>query len=317
MAQDYEPTALRLAGPSLKTMKNFIYLLAAFFVVAACTVEKTDYESETNTLVPDHREFKEVFSIAKAAYKISVEALQGHLYQGYNEVRLKVYQTESNQWVEGAKVTFLPVLTTAKGDKESCPNLYELVYEKQGQYYSGYSVFTKISKEGNWEISIQLEVHGQKIDMTQVILVEEQSNKNLNMTSFTGQDQEEYTIALIAPIQPKVAENTLVAGIFRLNKTAVTLDKAYEVVDDYMLYLDPRMPEPSMGNHSSPNNRDLVQKEDGFYYGVVNYTMTGNWTLNFMLQNKQGRILKGTKVPSDFTPGIAGVKSELHIDILF
>lgn len=298
-------------------MKNFIYLLAAFFVVAACTIEKTDYESETNTLVPENKEFKEVFSIAKAAYKISVEALQGHLYQGYNEVRLKVYQTDSNQLVEGAKVTLLPILTTAKGDKETCPNLHELVYDKQGQYYVGYSVFTKISKEGKWEISIQLEVQNQKIEMAQVILVEEQLNKNLNMTSFIGQDQEEYTIALVAPIQPKVAENTLVAGIFRLSKTAETLEKAYEVVDGYTLYLDPRMPEPSMGNHSSPNNRDLTQKEDGFYYGVVNYTMTGNWTLNFMLQNKQGRILKGTKVPLDFTPGIAGVKSELHIDILF
>lgn len=298
-------------------MKNFIYLLAAFFVVAACTIEKTDYESETNTLVPDNKEFKEVFSIAKATYKISVEALQGHLYQGYNEVRLKVYQADSNQLVEGVKVRLLPVLTTSKGDRESCPNLHELVYDKQGQYYSGYSVFTKMSKEGTWELSIQLEVQNQKIEMTQVILVEEQLNKNLNMTSFIGQDQEEYTIALVAPIQPKVAENTLVAGIFKLNKTAETLEKAYEVVDGYTLYLDPRMPEPSMGNHSSPNNRDLTQKEDGFYYGVVNYTMTGNWTLNFILQNKQGRILKGTKVPLDFTPGIAGVKSELHIDILF
>ncbi|WP_158963405.1 FixH family protein [Myroides fluvii] len=298
-------------------MKKFIYLLAALFVVTACTVEKTDYEAETTITVPDNQEFKEVFSIEKTPYKISVEALQGHLYQGYNEVRLRIFQTDANQVVEEAKATFLPFLTLSQGSKESCPNLYELAYQKQGQYYKGYTVFTKTSKEGTWQVLIQLELQGQKIELTQTILIEEQSNKNLNMTSFIGQDQEEYSIALVAPMQPKVAENALVAGIFKKNKTAVTLDQAYQMVDDYTLYLDPRMPEPSMGNHSSPNNRNLIQKEDGFYHGVVNYTMTGNWTLNFILQNQQGRILKGTKVPLDFTPGIEGVKSELYLDILF
>jgi hypothetical protein len=77
------------------------------------------------------------------------------------------------------------------------------------------------------------------------------------------------------------------------------------------------MPEPSMGNHSSINNKDLTQQNDGLYHGVVNYTMTGNWTLNFIMLNQNGKILKGTEVPTDFTPGVEGVKSELYIDILF
>jgi len=45
--------------------------------------------------------------------------------------------------------------------------------------------------------------------------------------------------------------------------------------------------------------------------------MTGNWTLNFILTNSDGKIVMGTVVPTDFTPGIAGKKSDLHIDILF
>jgi len=77
------------------------------------------------------------------------------------------------------------------------------------------------------------------------------------------------------------------------------------------------MPEPSMGNHTSPNNVDLTRHDDGLYYGVVNYTMTGNWTLNFILVNQNGFIVKGTEVPTTFTPGVQGVKSELFIDILF
>lgn len=298
-------------------MKNFIYLLTAFFVVTACTMEKTDYESETNTVVPDHREFKEVFSVTQSAYKISVEALQGYWHEGYNEVRVRIAQAANNQVVEDAQATFFPLLTTTEGQKEATPNLYELVYQKQEHYYKGYTVFTKQSTAGDWHVSIEVTIQGQKIEITQPILVEKQTNKNLNMTSFTGEDQEEYLIALVAPIQPKVAENALVASIFKKNKSATTLHETYQIADNYLLYLDPRMPEPSMGNHSSPNNKDLIQQEDGFYHGVVNYTMTGNWTLNFILQNNQGRIVKGTKVPLDFTPGIEGVKSELHLDILF
>lgn len=72
-----------------------------------------------------------------------------------------------------------------------------------------------------------------------------------------------------------------------------------------------------MGNHTSPNNQDLTQRDDGLYHGVVNYTMTGNWTLNFILVNQNGLIVKGTEVPTTFTPGVEGAKSELYIDILF
>ena len=147
---------------------------------------------------------------------------------------------------------------------------------------------------------------------------------NLNMTAFTASDDEQYFIALVAPQSPGVAENDLVAGIYKYNKPT-NLEGAfpdlsqysYSIVTDYTLYLDPRMPEPSMGNHSSPNNQDLTQQSDSLYHGVVNYTMTGNWTLNFIFQNDSGRIIKGTEVPTDFTPGIEGEKSELYIDILF
>src|SRR5690606_20838826 len=122
-----------------------------------------------------------------------------------------------------------------------------------------------------------------------------------------------------APEKPLVGENELVAGIYKFNAPTSSPFRdfpdpsqfSYTEVNGYTLQLDPRMPEPSMGNHSSPNNEDLTQQSDGLYHGVVNYTMTGNWTLNFIMRDSNGRILKGTEVPTDFTPGKAGVKSEL------
>ncbi|EHO09297.1 hypothetical protein HX057_15160 [Myroides odoratimimus] len=298
-------------------MRILTWIVVLFLFTTACTIDKTDYESESNITNPEHNEFKEVVSIQKDNYTISLEALNGHLYKGYNEVRLKITDVTTKQVVENAKVTFLPIYTTTEGKIESCPNQYDMVYDKGEKVYKGFSVFTQENTQGDWKVEITFKDKNQSVTASQLVFVEKQNNKNLNMTSFRGIDNEDYIIALVAPIKPKVAENELVAGIYKLNAENSSLKDAYTVVDNYTLLLDPRMPEPSMGNHSSPNNKDLVQREDKFYYGVVNYTMTGNWTLNFIMLNQHGRILKGTTVPSDFTPGVEGKKSELHIDTLF
>jgi hypothetical protein len=139
------------------------------------------------------------------------------------------------------------------------------------------------------------------------------------MTSFSGKDGEQYFIALISPQKPNVSENKLVAGIYKYLRPTEDNSSpfSYTVVNNHKLLLDPRMPEPSMGNHSSPNNQDLTQQSDGLYHGVVNYTMTGNWTLNFILLDSNEKVIKGTEVSTDFTPGIHGAKSELYIDTLF
>src|SRR5690606_20338306 len=104
------------------------------------------------------------------------------------------------------------------------------------------------------------------------IAVDTQINKNLNMTAFTGNDGREYVIALVSPQQPKVSENELIAGIYRYDPPTKPAGPfpdpsqfSYTEVTGFTLQIDPRMPEPSMGNHSSPNNKNLMQREDGLY----------------------------------------------------
>lgn len=302
-----------------------IFIISVLLMVVSCTLDKTDYESEINTAVPENYEFKEAATINEDNYKISVETLNGTFYQGYNEVRLKVINTQTNENINNSEITFLPVMTKADGSKASCPHQYTPDYKTNGQYYSGYSVFTEISNTGtSWKLYLSFKVNQKTFTVNKEITVNEQSNKNLNMTSLTGNDGEQYYIALISPQKPKVAENKLVAGIYKYNKPTVPAGNfpdpsqfSYSEVKGYTLQLDPRMPEPSMGNHSSPNNKDLIQENDGLYHGIVNYTMTGNWTLNLILLNQNGKIIKGTKVSTDFTPGVPGAKSELFIDTLF
>lgn len=307
-------------------MKSFNFLvIAIFFVITSCTIDKTDYEAEIDSEVPEYYEFKEAVSLTSGIYKISIEALNGTFYKGYNELHLKVTNTQTNQNVSTSQVTFLPVMTNTDGNTNSCPHQYNLEYNAASGYYNGYSVFTLESvTTASWKLYVSFTVENQKYEINKEVSVEKQSNKNLNMTAFTGKDNEQYFIALVSPQKPTVAENKLVAGIYKYNKPTTPAGNfpdpsqfSYSEVTGYILKLDPRMPEPSMGNHSSPNNQDLTQQSDGLYHGVVNYTMTGNWTLNLIMMNQNGLILKGTVVPTDFTPGVEGVKSELYIDTLF
>ena len=307
-------------------MQKIIVIISLCLLFISCTKEKTDYEAEIGTEQPGQLEFKEAYSFEKNGLKVSVQALNGTLTKGYNELRLKVYNKENNAEINSAALGFLPILNDAQGNQVSCPHRYQLVYNSAEKFYAAYAVFTELSSsENKWDLYLRLKVGNQEVLIKEPITVKEQTNKNLNMVSFFGNDDEQYFIALLGPRAPKVAENNLQAGIYKYNKPSTPANGTfpdpsqfnYSEVKGFTLKLDPRMPEPSMGNHSSPNNKDLVQGDDGFYHGVVNYTMTGNWTLNFIFMNQNGKILKGTEVPKDFTPGVEGKKSELFIDILF
>ncbi|KAA5823337.1 hypothetical protein FPF71_11540 [Algibacter amylolyticus] len=307
----------------MKLIQFTVFVL--FVVVTSCTLDKTDYEAELVTETTEYIEYEEVTAIVSENYTIRIEALNGTLYKGYNEIHLKINNSQTNESLDNSEVTFLPIITDANGNKSSCPHAYNLVYNDNEGYYTGYAVFTSESDSTvHWEIYIDITDNGEVTTVNPAITIAEQNNLNLNMTAFTGNDGEHYFIALVAPQSPSVSQNDLLAGIYKYNKptsNAGTFPDAsqysYSVVKNHTLLLDPRMPEPSMGNHSSPNNQDLTQESDGLYYGVVNYTMTGNWTLNFILKNENDDIIKGTEVSTEFTPGIEGEKGELHIDILF
>lgn len=307
-------------------MNKIIILMATLALLAlACTKEKTDYQADTGTDIPTVTEFKEVFSTQHDTYSLRLEALNGTLYTGYNEIRISLFDKQSKQAIQASEVTFLPISSNTAGLQASCPHRYNLLDKPTEKHYAGFAVFTQPSSSSNWKLYISFKVGDKLYSLQQEVNVAPQTNKNLGFTSFIGKDEQQYVIALVAPQKPKVGENALVAGIYQYHlpehpPTAAFPDPAqfrYSEVQGYTLALDPRMPEASMGNHSSPNNKDLLQQADGLYAGLVNYTMTGNWTLNFMLLNKQGRILKGSQVPTDFTPGVEGVKSDLYIDVLF
>ena len=307
-------------------LKNILFIASICMSLWGCTLEKTDYEADIGVDVEENPVFKEIARQQSQGYDVILEALDGSLLTGYNDIRLKVLQHSNQAVIHPSMVTMIPINTKLEGDPISCPHLYRMEQLEDDPSYEGYLVFPLAStSSSSWDLYINIEIEGQDLAIRQTVQVLEQKNKNLNMTSFIGKDDVSYYIALVSPKKPKVGENELVAGIYRHIPPANTSSTlfpdpdqyVYAAAEGYTLKLDPRMPEPSMGNHSSPNNVDLTQRDNGLYYGVVNYTMTGNWTLNFIMLDAQGNIIRGTEVPKDFTPGVEGEKGELHIDTLF
>jgi len=69
----------------------------------------------------------------------------------------------------------------------------------------------------------------------------------------------------------------------------------FTVVEGFKVTVDPRM--PGMGNHSSPNNEDLIYSaQDDMYHGKLSLTMTGYWRINLKLLNEVNEVLKGEDI---------------------
>ena len=85
---------------------------------------------------------------------------------------------------------------------------------------------------------------------------------------------------------------------------------SFPEVADYTITLDPRM--PGMGNHSSPNNTDLIYNTaDKMYHGNLSLTMTGYWVLNLKLLNAMDEVLKGEDVTTE------NAQSSLYLELEF
>lgn len=304
--------------------KILILLLVGLCFTTACTIDKADYQSDSNIPVDTQEIFKTAKTLTIDNYTLEIKSVNAQFFVGYNPLQLKITDNSVNKPLLNSKVTLLPIYNQTNKALESCPNLYDLSFDSQDNLYHGFSVFTKVSEKGEWLVEISFTAKGKTYHLQTFIEVEKQANLNLNSTTFQGKDNQNYIIALVAPRKPKISDNPLQAVIYKQNpalsyplENKNLLKDAYLRVDNHTLLLDPRMPEASMGNHSSPNNKDLTQNSLGTYLGNVNYTMRGNWTLNFILKDSLNQVIKGTVVPPDFTPGVEGVKSELHIDILF
>ena len=230
--------------------------------------------------------------ITNDTHIIELYNVNGALEQGYNAISLRIKNKTTNEYEKNATITWMPIMHMAMMN-HSCPKSEINKTTSKETLYDGFIVFQMAQNETEyWDLKVDYTIADVAYTATAVVNVPASTKQRV--TTFTGSDNKRYIIAMINPTTPKVAINDVTFGLFKMENMM-----SFPVVDGFKIKIDPRM--PSMGNHGSPNNVDLIQSADKLYRGKLSLTMTGYWKINLQLLNDLDEVLKG-EVISESTP---------------
>ena len=279
-------------------MKNIFFV--AFAIVSltfiSCKKETVIKQDDTIGLV-------KIQEIANDSNVVELYNTTGVLQVGYNDIYLRVKDKISGTYNTDATIDWMPVMHMMSMS-HSCPKSTVAKVAGKPTLQKGYLVFLMPNNSAEkWTLSLNIQTNSTTTVITDTIAVANSTNKRL--TFFTGTDSKKYIVALVQPAKPAVAINDLVIGLFVKENSM-----SYPSVANYSVMVDPRM--PSMGNHTSPNNKAPVfMATDNFYHGQLSLTMTGYWKLNLIVKNTLNDVLKGEEV----TP--TNESSSLYLDLEF
>ena len=261
-------------------------LLKYFSVFAVALLFSCSSDDDTPIQINETEDLIFVQEIQNETHTITLFTADGSLKQGYNNIYFQI--KDGDDFINNAEVSWMPVMhMTAMS--HSGPHSVINKKANAETLYEGYIIFQMAQNDSEyWELSFNYNVEGAEYVAKDIIEVTP-TDKN-RVSVFTGNDDTRYIAALIEPDSPKVAVNDITVAIHKMENMM-----SFPIVNDYQLKIDPRM--PSMGNHSSPNNEDLLQSDsDNLYHGKLSLTMTGYWKINLQLIDESGEVLKGEEV---------------------
>ena len=282
-------------------MKLLKYLLPILLVatIISCTKDDDDVflpvnEVEDLTLIQE---------ISNDTHTVEMYSISGNLSQGYNDITIRLKDKTTGDFVEDATFMWNPMMHMTQM-MHSCPKSDLVKVSGMETIYNGYIVFQMAENaDEGWDLTFDYTIDGE--DFTAVGDISVPATDRKVVSVFMGTDDVRYIITYVEPQSPEVMVNDVTFGLYKMENMM-----SFPVVEDFKIMLDPRM--PSMGNHTSPNNEDLVYNAaSNMYDGKLSLTMTGYWKLNLMLENQDGEILKGEEVTED------NESSSLYLEIEF
>lgn len=260
----------------MKALKYFPMMLIALFV--SCS------DDDGSSIQPET--LTEITHFQNDTHVIELYSKSGILQNGYNDIYLKIKDISSGTYIPNAAISWNPMMQMMSMS-HSCPQETPIYYSSIG-FYKGFIIFQMPGNSSeHWTLNIDYVIDGTSYSVSHQIDVLPTTHQRV--TTFTGSDGIKYIAALVEPSDPKVGINEMTAAIYTMQSMT-----SFEKVEGYTLAIDPRM--PSMGNHGSPNNTDLVESADGFYHGQLSLTMTGYWKINLRLIDDSGESVKGEAV---------------------
>ncbi len=282
-------------------MKLLKYLLPILLVTTIISCRKDD----DDVLLPENEveDLILIQEISNDTHTVEMYSISGALSQGYNDITIRLKDKTTGDFVEDATFMWNPMMHMTQMS-HSCPKSDLLKVSGKKTIYNGYIIFQMAENaDEGWDLTFNFTVDGE--DFTAVGDISVPATDRKEVTVFMGMDDVRYIVALVKPQSPDVMINDVTFGLYKMESMM-----SFPVVEDYKILLDPRM--PSMGNHTSPNNEDLVYNTmSNMYDGKLSLTMTGYWKLNLMLENENNEVLKGEEVTED------NESSSLYLEIEF
>lgn len=200
-------------------------------------------------------------------YHIQLVA-HGPLHAGYNLVMLHVTDADGAP-AQGLEVAYKPMMSMMDGKHHSAP--VENPTELTAGMYHGAVVFTMPGGPdlGAWTLTVAVTDPASGVSGEAVFHVDVAPSKLIG--SFVAPDESKLFVAMVQPLTPTVGIQPIEFFVFRKESMM-----EWPAMDDLTLSIKPEM--PTMG-HGSPNNEDPTSMGQGRYWGKVNFTMPGPWTV--------------------------------------
>ena len=284
-------------------MKKFKFILVAAMAVATLFSCKKDDDKPAPVPVPKPTpEALKTVAEAKTddkekTYTVRLQNATGIFVMGYNDLTLSVLDAAGKE-VAVEVATFTPWMNMFKGDgkggfiKEvdfthTCPHT---ALAKEGNVWKSQALFQMVTgPSGVWFGTITFKVAGKDYELKRLdFTVVEQTNKALgkvhNFRVFTeggNPKGQKHIYAVIAPEHPKVGENDLVLGIWKMQSK-----ENFPEVEGLTVGVAVK---DATGKELSTTT---LSYKDKFYRGKVTYPKAGAYTLSYTLKDAQGNAIQ-------------------------
>ena len=280
-------------------MKRFKYItMAALAIVSLLSCSKKDDDKPTPPVPPTPpTQLKTVAETKVDTYTVRLQNTSGTFVMGYNDVTLSVTDASGKE-VDLQAATFTPWMDMYKGDgkggfsKEimhthTCPHT---ALAKEGNVWKSQVLFQMMTApSGVWFGTITFKVAGKDYEYKRLdFTVVEQTNKALgkvrNFRVFTeggNSKGQKHIYAVIAPEHPKVGENDLVLGIWKMQSK-----ENFPEVEGLTVGVAVK---DAAGKELSTTT---LSYKDKFYRGKVTYPKAGTYILAYTLKDAQGNLVQ-------------------------
>lgn len=284
-------------------MKKLTYIFA-ILILSILTISCSSDDDNTPVEINPVEGLIMIYEIEATDHTIQIYSKKPNLEVGYNEISIRVKDLASNQFVSNLSPSWMPMMHMETMEHAAPHSM--LTNAEESTVYKGHIVFQMASNATEfWELTLNYNLNGVAKEEVVNIQVIEPIDGLKKTQVFTGSDNTRYVLAYVNPKNPAVAVNNMQAVLYKMETMM-----SFPVVENYKITVDPRM--PGMGNHSSPNNEDLIYNAlTKTYDGKLSLTMTGYWKINLKLLNENDEVLKGEDVTE------ANPESSLFFEIAF